>query len=76
MENGGISQNELDKLLSGGLQNLSSTHTKYSPIWIIKDTTNNAVVGGRCWTELEARSLLAAAMKNYPDHNMVIQQLK
>lgn len=78
MENGGISQDELDKLLNSrtGLENLPNYHPKEAPVWIIKDLTNRAVYGGRCWSYMEAQNLLNSAMKSYPDNSFEIRQVR
>lgn len=78
MGNGGISQNELDKLfgVSGGLEELEELHEEKSSIWIVKDNTTRAVCGGRCWSYLEAQNLLSAAMKDYPNNKFEIKKVQ
>lgn len=78
MSNGGISQNELDKLfgVGGGLEELEELNEEKPSIWIVKDNTTRAVCGGRCWSYSEAQNLLSAAMKDYPYNKFEIKKIQ
>lgn len=78
MGDGGISQNELDKLfgVSSGLKELEELHEEKSSIWIVKDNTTRAVCGGRCWSLAEAQKLLNDAMKDYPNNKFEIKKVQ
>lgn len=78
MGDGGISQDELDRLfgVGGGLEELPELHDKNSSVWIVKDNTTRAVCGGRCWSLAEAQKLLNEAMKNYPNNKFEIKQVR
>lgn len=80
MDNGSISQNELDALFGndGGLEAIDELEPLQEErhIWIIKDITTGGVCGGRCWTAFDAQSLLLKAQKDYPDNKFEIRQVK
>lgn len=77
---GSISQSELDKLFgtNGGLEDLPEMDDAQNikHVWIIKNTTNGGVCGGRCWSVWDAQAALARAQKDYPDSKFEIRQVR
>ena len=72
MDNVAIKQDELDSLF--GLDDsgpLGETH-----IWLVKNKTNNSILGGRNYTYSQAQQTLDKASKEHPDYKLEIIQVK
>ena len=70
-----ISQDELNNLFSK-VEDLEPLEEEVQHIWLLKDKTTRAVVGGRCFSYFQAQNLLQKATKDYPDHQIEIIQYK
>lgn len=65
-----ISQSELDKLFADFGPN-GKPH-----IWVIKCKIRHSIIGYRCFSYQQALNLLQYAMKDYPQYQMEIIQIR
>lgn len=80
MNNGSISQRELDALFgaNGGLETMYEVEPvdTVQHVWIIKNLTTGGVCSGRCFNVIQAQSALMLAQKDYQDCKFEIMQVR
>lgn len=72
MDNVAIKQDELDSLFGlDDLGPLGETH-----IWLVKNKTNNSILGGRNYSHSQALQTLEKAKKDYPSSKLELIQIR
>ena len=72
MDDISIKQDELDSLF--GLEDLGSLGETH--IWLVKNKANNSILGGRNYTYSQAQQTLDKSLKEHPDYELEIIQVK